>query len=142
MKKGWVYMKGLANSKENYLKIIGKLVAENEHTTITDIAAELNVAESDAQQTIGELYQMGLVFQINDQVHLTTSGSDAAGKIVHNYEIVLEYLTTRLEIDESTATTVACALEHTLDYNMIEQALSNETRDEYENTRMLLACEA
>lgn len=130
------------HSKENYLKIIGRLVAENDPTTIGNIAAELDVQEADARQVIDELHEMGLVFQVGDQVHLTASGNETAGKIVHNYEMVQEYLTRCLGVDESAATTVACALEHTLDYNMIEQALSGGVHSKNENTRMLLACEA
>ncbi|MGI6153330.1 MAG: metal-dependent transcriptional regulator [Christensenellaceae bacterium] len=114
-------MKELTESKEHYLKIIHELIRQNGSARVSEIAQKLDVTKASASRAVNELTARGLLYREGKLVRLTSTGERVSRQILEHFEIVKNYLMESAKIDEATATTVACALEHVLDYEQVEQ---------------------
>ncbi len=102
----------LTESNEDYLKVIYELDCGN-GVRIVDIADKLNVAKSSTCVAVNLLQVKELVERDGDRrVILTTKGKLEAELIVNKFSIIKKFLKKIFKIDEKSADTEACDLEH------------------------------
>lgn len=117
-------MPGLTSSKEDCIKIIYRLMAEQDGVAIDDIASEIHISDVEVLTMVNNLESKGLVHTINQLIYLTHEGLHAAEKVTYNYEIVLQYIISTVGLNKETASKVACSLEHVLDYSKVEELIT------------------
>lgn len=103
----------ITKSQENYIKIIYELSLSGDGVHIIDIAARFGVAKSSTCVAVKELEKKDLVRRDAGRlVYLTDDGKSLAARISYKFSVILEFLTGTLHVDQQTAYTDACALEH------------------------------
>ncbi len=108
-------MEKLTFKMENYLEAVYELSRQAESARLTDIAAWMDVTKSTANTAMSILAQKGLVTNERyQQIHLTDRGLEIAGIISEKHHIIQKFLTDILKIDDDTANTDACAIEHVI----------------------------
>ena len=111
----------LSKSMEHYIKTIYDLNPCGEGARVSDIAARLNITKSSVCTAVKVLKNKGLV-QHNHYslVWLTKEGPRQARIIKTKYNIIKQFLTKILGIEEKTAGKDACEFEHILSLEVIE----------------------
>lgn len=99
-------------SAENYLETILVLSKELPVVRSVDIANELGFKKSSVSVAMKNLRENGYI-TVTDAgfIYLTQSGQEIAAKIYERHQFLSEWLK-RLGVDEKTATTDACKMEH------------------------------
>lgn len=110
-------------TKEQCIRIIYQLVRYGNVATVSDTALSLHLSQNDARAVIDELSGCGLVSLQDNTLGLTSLGRHIAKSILHNFEVVCDYLVQNTGLDRKTAVQVACALEHVLDFDMIDDLI-------------------
>ncbi|WP_324824753.1 metal-dependent transcriptional regulator [Sinanaerobacter sp. ZZT-01] len=102
----------LTESNEDYLKVIYELDCGN-GVRIVDIADKLNVAKSSTCVAVNLLQKKELVERGGGRrVILTTKGKLEAESIVNKFSVIKNFLNKVFNVDEKSADTEACDLEH------------------------------
>lgn len=103
----------LSESLEDYLEAIYHIVAAKQAARATDIGRRLKVAGSSVTSALRSLAERGLVnYAPYDIVTLTPEGTAAARKVAHRHEVLQDFFTRVLDVDERTASEAACGMEH------------------------------
>jgi DtxR family Mn-dependent transcriptional regulator len=106
---------GLSATHEMYLKIIHQLQESGDPARVGQMAKGLGVHPSTVSAVVRTLDRMGLV--THDRygvVKLTDVGGRLAQCVVRRFEILRQFFTDILGLDEDTATLDACETEHVL----------------------------
>lgn len=111
---------GLTASLEDYLEAISRLVRENRVARAKDIASRLGVSMSSVTGALHSLSARGLIeHEPYGYVVLTRRGKKVADQLVRRHEVICDFLTRVLGIDEATAQETACRMEHAVDERVL-----------------------
>jgi DtxR family Mn-dependent transcriptional regulator len=103
----------LSASLEDYLETIAALKREKKYARVSDIAKSLNVKNSSVNIAINLLSENGfVVHEKYGYVDLTLQGEKTAYEVQRKHNILNEFLTNLLFIDDKVAVKEACAIEH------------------------------
>ena len=107
------HIEPLSESLEDYLEAIYHIVSAKRAARATDIGRRMKVAGSSVTGALRSLAERGLVnYAPYDLVTLTDEGAAAARKVAHRHEVLQDFLTNVLDVDEQVASRVACGMEH------------------------------
>lgn len=98
-------------SGEDYLEAILRLSARQKDVHSVEVARELNVSKPAVTKAMRILTAKGYVNIIDNYIHLTESGAAYAEQIFEKHKVLTAFLV-RLGVDEATAETDACRMEH------------------------------
>ena len=109
-----IYM-ALYESGENYLETILVLKERNGKVRSVDVATELDYSKPSVSRAIGILKKEGLI-EVDEGgwIELTEAGVFRAAAVFDRHNIIADYLSIVLGVDEKTAQEDACRIEHIL----------------------------
>ncbi len=97
---------------EDYVELIGDLIASTGEARLTDLAGHLGVSQGTAAKVVQRLQREGLVESLPYRsIFLTEHGAEIAASSRERHRIVHEFLLA-LGIDEQTAEADAEGIEH------------------------------
>ena len=103
----------LSESLEDYLEAIYHIVADKQAARATDIGRRLKVRGSSVTGALRSLAERGLInYAPYDIITLTPEGAARAKKVAHRHEVLQDFLTGVLAVDEEDASEAACGMEH------------------------------
>lgn len=114
----------LSASLENYLETIYLLIEENKVARSKDIADRLKINRSSVTGGLQALRSRGLInYEPYEFVTLTEEGRQIAANVLHRHNILKEFFTEVLSIDEEEADETACRMEHGISKNIINRLM-------------------
>ena len=114
----------LTKSLEDYLEAIYLIKKDKGAVRLKDLGKMLNVKLPSANQAIKKLAQNGLVdYEKYEFIKLTQKGERVAKSIYRRHEILFNFLTKSLGVDEKTAQREACSIEHHLSSQTINKLI-------------------
>jgi len=109
----WVIM--MKESGENYLETILQLEKKNQIIRSVDIANALGVTKPSVSRAMRVLKRDGYIEQESyGDVTLTEKGRQRASDVLKRHRIISKFFVDILEVDEKTADTDACRIEHVI----------------------------
>lgn len=106
----------ISSVAEDYLEVILKLSEANGAARVKDIAKELSLHKSTVSLTLKSLSDRGLIeYSPYGNARLTKKGRALAGEVSQNHDLIKKFLIYYLGVDEKTAGTNACRIEHVID---------------------------
>lgn len=133
----------ISSSQEDYLEAIAQILKSNEHAHTKDIAARLQVSYPSVTGALKGLATRGLIrYEKHMPVTLTMRGARLANQICHRHEVMREFFSGILKLDEKNADQSACKVEHILDDTFLNrfEVLANAilSRDDCAGLRQYL----
>ncbi|MDR1219873.1 MAG: metal-dependent transcriptional regulator [Treponema sp.] len=114
-------MDKLTFTMENYLEAVYELSREGLGARLSDVAARLSVTKSTASIAMSALAKKGLVEGDRyRRVVLTKDGYGMALAVAEKHKTVERFFSEVLNLDDKTADTDACAIEHVISDRAIE----------------------
>lgn len=114
-------MSKLTFTMENYLEAIYELSLEHGSARVSDIAIRLNVTKASTNSAMNTLAEKGLIRNEKyREIYLTNKGYDLARLTAKKHKIIKEYFTLILGIDDETADSDACAIEHVISSESVQ----------------------
>lgn len=105
----------LQESGENYLETILILQQKNGYVRSIDIATRLDYSKASISRAMGILKKAGLIeMEASGLITLTPKGLERAGQIYERHLVITQYLSGVLGVDEATAASDACRIEHVI----------------------------
>lgn len=112
----------LSASMEDYLEAIFLLVSEKGAAKAKDLSKRLRVKASSVTGALQALAKKDYVnYAPYEVITLTPKGLEEAKKIIRKHEILKDFFINILGIDEKTADTGACNLEHNIPLPIVER---------------------
>jgi DtxR family Mn-dependent transcriptional regulator len=112
----------LSESLEDYLEAIYHIVAAKQAARATDIGRRMKVKGSSVTGALKCLAERGLVnYAPYDIVTLTAEGTAAARKVAHRHEVLQDFFTSVLAVDDDLASAAACGMEHHVGRDVLER---------------------
>ena len=109
-------------SAENYLKAILILGEKSDEVRSIDVANKLGVSKPSVSNAVKKLCSEGLVeFGETHDLVLTKEGLEYATSIIERHVVLERFLTDILEIDEETAHSDSCRLEHVVSAEVLDK---------------------
>ena len=138
-------MDKLSFTMESYIDAIYELSSEQKGARLTDIARRMNVTKSTANAAMVTLAKKQLIENEHYRdIRLTESGAVMARRITKKHEVIRRFFRECLQIDDVTADTDACAIEHLISDQAVRAMMKHlDDRDhpssepEAENRRTL-----
>jgi Mn-dependent DtxR family transcriptional regulator len=129
-KEGDMIMK-IRRSAEDYLEMMLMLQEKHGYIRSIDIAEELGVKKPSVSYATKRLKENGYITMDKESlITLTESGMEIALRMYKRHKLLTEYLIT-LGVDEETARTDACKIEHDLSEESFEALVRHvEKRDD------------
>lgn len=105
----------IQESGENYLETILILQGKKGSVRSIDVANELDYTKASISRAMSILRKAGYI-TVDDSgnIHLTESGNQRATQIYERHRLIAEYLVKALQIEEETAASDACRIEHVI----------------------------
>jgi Mn-dependent DtxR family transcriptional regulator len=111
----------LTNALEMYIKVAYELEEELGIATVSDMAERLGVKAPSVTAALQKLDSMGMVkYRRYQNVKLTRVGKSIAKKLHARNKTLMDFLL-MIGVDEETASTDACEIEHVVDPKTIEK---------------------
>lgn len=112
----------ISASLEDYLEAIYFLNGKNDYVRVTDIAAELGISKPSVNRAVNTLKERGFV----DHEHygglkLTPEGTKIAMAVAERHFMLKKFFMDILGVEEHTAESEACEIEHVLSSGTIEK---------------------
>jgi DtxR family Mn-dependent transcriptional regulator len=115
----------LSESLEDYLEVILGLEEAKKVARAKDIAERMGVQRGSVTSALKSLEEKGLInYEPYSFVTLTEMGKQIAEEITLSHKELKHLLLNVLNIDEKTAETTACRMEHAIDRKSLERLLS------------------
>jgi len=112
----------LTASQEDYLEAIHHVIDEKKVARSRDLVARLGVNSSSVTQALRALSQKGLInYERYGVVTLTESGEVQAHDVIRRHEALRDFFVRILLVDEETAETAACKMEHAMPRTIVER---------------------
>jgi len=103
----------LSSNMEDYLKAICELEMERGAARVKDIAERLNITMPSVSAALKNLEKHNLVNHPRyDLVGLSPKGKQIAQEIIQRHDVLKEFLSDVLGVDETIAERDACHIEH------------------------------
>jgi DtxR family Mn-dependent transcriptional regulator len=113
--------KPLTPAMEDYLEAIFDLSQNKKVVRVKDIARRLDVKMPTVTSMLRTLRGKGLVhYEKYEYVELTKDGTTVGKDMRHRHDILLQFLTEVLKIDQATADEDACKMEHALSVDTLD----------------------
>ena len=100
-------------SAEDYLEAVLRLTSRGKPVHGVDVARELGVSKPAVTKAMRILTGKGYVSIVDNHIFLTQSGDEYARAVYAKHRLLTQFLV-KLGVDEETAETDACRLEHLL----------------------------
>lgn len=114
--------KQLSANMEDYLEAIYHIVAEKKAARAKDIAIRMSVNSASVTGALKLLAERGCInYAPYDVITLTSSGEKLAKDIVRRHEILKDFFTKVLDVDEQEAEDNACKMEHAVSPIIIDR---------------------
>jgi DtxR family Mn-dependent transcriptional regulator len=114
--------KRLSANMEDYLETIYHVVSEKKAARAKDIAIRMAVNSASVTGALRLLAEKGHInYAPYDVITLTPSGEILARDIVRRHEILKDFFTKVLDVDEQEAEETACKMEHTVSPLIIDR---------------------
>ncbi|MDR1638723.1 MAG: metal-dependent transcriptional regulator [Clostridiales bacterium] len=108
-------MDKLTFTMENYLEAVYELSDDGIGARLTDIAARMSVNKSTASTAMATLAERGLIEDGRyRRIILTEAGKSMASGVAEKHKTIRWFFTEVLDLDDETADTDACAIEHVI----------------------------
>ena len=105
----------LTASSEDYLEAIYQLGGEDHPVRSVDLAAKLNVSKPSVNKALSTLKAVGFVKQpYYGDITLTKLGLDYARGVQSRHDVLLQFLSEVLGVDDELASAEACKMEHAI----------------------------
>ncbi|MBI5578872.1 MAG: metal-dependent transcriptional regulator [Deltaproteobacteria bacterium] len=112
----------LSESLQSYLDVILELEGLQKVARAKDIADRLKIQRGSVTAALKSLEEKGLIhYQPYSFITLTDSGKKVAEEIAHRHRVLKAFLLNVLQIDEPTAETTACRMEHVIDRTTVDR---------------------
>lgn len=112
----------LSNSLEDYLEIILELENKNKVARVKDIAEGMGVLQGSVTGALKKLGERGLInYEPYNYITLTREGKTIAKEITRRHEIIKQFLSDILQLDNDAAEANACRMEHAMDKEAIDR---------------------
>lgn len=110
---------------ERYLETIYELKLTHEVVRVKDIACALDVSCPSVSEMLGKLARDDLITHGRyKHVSLTEKGARIARRLDRKHETLKQFFTEILEVDEETADSDACEIEHIISDKTLQKLLS------------------
>lgn len=114
-------MKNLTYVMENYLEAIYELSKEKSFARTSDIAEKLNVSKASVNSAMQTLINKGLITSEKyREIYLTEEGKKIAEFTSKKHKTIKNFFTGVLGVDDGTADSDACAIEHVISQNSVK----------------------
>ena len=114
----------LSESLEDYLEVILKLEQSQKVARAKDIAARMEVQRGSVTSALKNLKEKKLInYEPYSFITLTPKGKKLAKEITHRHAVLRDFLLMILQLDEETAESTACRMEHVIDNKSLEKLL-------------------
>lgn len=115
----------LSESLEDYLEVILDLEKTQKVARAKDIAEKMGVQGGSVTSALKNLEEKGMInYEPYSFVTLTHKGTGVAEDITRRHNVLKNFLLNVLNIDERTAESTACRMEHAIDKKSLERLLS------------------
>jgi DtxR family Mn-dependent transcriptional regulator len=112
----------LSETLQGYLEVILELEGLQKVARAKDIADRLKIQRGSVTGALKSLEEKGLIhYQPYSFITLTESGKKVAEEIAHRHRVLKDFLLNVLQVDEPTAETTACRMEHVIDRTTVER---------------------
>ena len=112
----------LSETLQGYLEVILELEELQKVARAKDIADRLKIQRGSVTAALKSLEEKGLIhYQPYSFISLTDSGKKVAEEIAHRHRVLKDFLLNVLQIDEPTAETTACRMEHVIDRTTVDR---------------------
>ena len=106
----------LSDSIENFLEIILELERRNKVARAKDIAERLGIQRGSVTGALKKLEEKKLInYQPYSFITLTEKGAQIAKAITRRHTVLKDFLSKVLQLEEETAESTACRMEHAID---------------------------
>jgi DtxR family Mn-dependent transcriptional regulator len=106
----------LSESLEDYLEVILDLEQRNKVARAKDIADRLGLQRGSITGALKNLHEKRLInYKPYSFITLTKKGTQIAKAVTHRHNVLKNFLLTVLQLDEETAESTACRMEHAID---------------------------
>ena len=115
----------LSESLEDYLEVILDLEKAQKVARAKDIADKMGVQRGSVTGALKNLEEKKLInYEPYSFITLSEKGKKIAKEITHRHVVLKNFLSSVLNIDEETAESTACRMEHAIDKKSLERLLS------------------
>lgn len=115
----------ITHSMAHYLTTLHKLHEERGYARVSDVAKDLEVTKGSVSTQMKHLKEKGLVIEDENRfLQLTPEGEGIAREVIHNREILIQFLESVLGVEPVQAETDACKIEHLLSRETSHQLLA------------------
>ena len=115
----------LSESLEDYLEVILDLEKAQKVARAKDIADKMGVQRGSVTGALKNLEEKKLInYEPYSFITLTAKGKKIAKEIAHRHAVLKDFLVSILQIDEHTAESTACRMEHAIDKASLERLTS------------------
>jgi DtxR family Mn-dependent transcriptional regulator len=112
----------LTASLEDYLEAIFHIIAEKEAVRPKDIAKRLDVKNSSVTGALRALADRELIrYSPYDVITLTPEGKTAAKDVIRRHEVLRDFFSKVLSVEEPDADRAACQMEHSIPTVILER---------------------
>jgi len=112
----------LSASLEDYLEAIFQIVNSKQAVRATDISKRLGVTRSSVTGALHALCEKHLVnYSPYDVITLTDKGESIARDIVRRHEVLKDFFTRVLAVEDDIADEAACKMEHAIPKKIINR---------------------
>ena len=112
----------LSNSREDYLEAIYLICKKEKVARVKNIAEQLSVSIGSVNYAINALSNSGLIKHTRyGYIELTEKGRKLGKKILKKHQLIKDFLTKILKVDEKTAEEDACQIEHNISNQTLEK---------------------
>jgi len=116
---------GLSESLEDYLEIILDLEETQKVARAKDIAEKMGVQRGSVTSALKSLEEKGMInYEPYSFVTLTVAGKQIAEEVTRRHNALKNLLLNVLQVDEETAESTACRMEHAIDKKSLERLLN------------------
>lgn len=115
----------LSESLEDYLETILHLEQDQKVARAKDIAEKMGVQRGSVTSALKNLKEKKLInYEPYSFITLTPQGKQLAEEITRRHVVLKNFLLNILQVDEKTAESTACRMEHAIDGKSLERLLS------------------
>lgn len=114
----------LSHSLEDYLEAIFLIYKKKKVVRVKDLVLRQNVKNASVIKAVKKLEQKGFInHEHYGYIELTQSGKKKAAGIYEKHKALFTFLTEVLDLDEETAETDACRMEHYISKETLKRLL-------------------
>ncbi|PID76863.1 MAG: DtxR family transcriptional regulator [Deltaproteobacteria bacterium] len=115
----------LSASLEDYLEAIYHIIEKKLVARSKEIAARLGVSRASVTEALRTLSKKGLInYEPYEAITMTELGKEVAEEVVFKHESLKKFFIQVLDIDDETAESAACEIEHAAPSQVIDRMVS------------------